>query len=147
MLTLLGSGCDRGSQGGPDPEVEGARVLGLASGSRLHRVVLGGRGSDEHVLPQLIHASPGDAVEFITVDNRVHTVSFLGDSLTAEAAGFLLSSGTLASPPLVSRGSRFVVFFEKAPLGRYPFESRGHGGVAVGTIELASPSDTVGSDS
>ena len=135
-------GCGAGPDEFSDPEVEGARALGLRSGARLHQVVLGGRGTEEHLLPSRILASPGDAVEFVTVDHRVHTLFFLVDSLSSEGWDFLVSSGQEASPPLLSRGSRFLVRLEGAPLGRYPYLSRGHGGRASGVIELHTLPDT-----
>lgn len=142
LLAFGQAGC-RGRADDPvDQELEGARALGLSSGSRLHQLVLGGRGSDEHILLQRILVSPGDAVEFVTVDHRVHTVSFLQDSLPSEAWDFLVSTGQEASPPLLSKGSRFLVRLEGAPPGRYPFLSQGHGGQALGVIELRAPPET-----
>ena len=139
---LLGPiGCGPRPGEAPDPETEGARDLGLRTGSRLHRVVLGGRGSEEHVLPQRIQAGPGDAVEFVTVDHRVHTVAFVQDSIPARAWDFLLSTGQDVSPPLLSSGSRFLVRLDGAPPGRYLFRSRGHGGQALGVIELGVTPD------
>lgn len=123
--------------------MEAARALGLPPGARIHRVLLGGRGAEEHLLPHRVRAAPGDAIEFLTVDNRIHTISFLVDSIPLGAVEFLDASGASASPPLVTRGSRFVVRLEGAPLGSYPFVSRGHGGEARGVIELAtSPEPT-----
>lgn len=133
-------GCDGGREAPPDPELEGARALGLEGGARLLRVTLGGRGSEEHVLPQRILARPGDAVEFVTVDHRIHRLEFPRDSLSVESYDFLVASGSEASPPLHARGSRFLLFLEGAPLGRYPFLSLGHGGVAHGVIEIAEDS-------
>lgn len=137
LLAPLPGSCGPGEGSPPDPELEGARALGLARGARLHRVVLGGRGSEEHVLPGRIQANRGDAVEFVTVDHRIHTVVFPRDSLTAESFRFLAESGTEASPPLPARGSRFLLRLEGAPPGRYPFLSQAHGGVAHGVIEVA----------
>jgi plastocyanin len=127
----------------PDPEVEGAEALGLAEGARLHRVILGGRGSDEHVLPARIQALRGDGVEFVTVDHRVHTVWFPPDSLSPQAMAFLTSTEQLGSPPLVQRGSQFVLVLEDAPPGRYPFISQGHGGMASGVIEVGISVDSL----
>ena len=118
---------------------EEARVLGLPSGALLHRVTLGGRGSDEHAVPTVIQASPGDGVEFRTVDHRVHTVGFVADSLAPEVRGFLESTGQMASPPLVTRGTRFVLRLQNAPPGRYLFRSEGHGGTAMGVVEVGVP--------
>ena len=116
--------------------MEEAAALGLARGARVHQIVLGGRGDQEHVLPQRLRVRPGDAVAFVTVDHRIHRVEFPPDSLAGEAFRFLASRGRDTSPPLSIRGSRFVVILEDAPLGRYPFFSLGHGGVAHGVIEV-----------
>jgi plastocyanin len=145
LVVLVAVGCDASPEAGPDPELEGARALGLPNGARLHRVILGGRGSDEHVLPARIQASRGDGVEFVTVDHRVHTVWFPSDSLSAEAMAFLISMEQEESPPLLRRGSRFVLLLEDAPAGRYPFISQGHGGRAGGVIEVGLRADSLAS--
>ncbi len=141
LLLLLGSaGCRDGDQAGADPELEGARALGLPPGARLLRVTLGGRGSEEHAVPLRLEARPGDAVEFVSVDHRVHVVTFPPDSLSPEARSFLESTGQSPSRPLVSRGSRFIILLEGAPPGRYPFLSEGHGGIMGGVIWVVDPS-------
>jgi hypothetical protein len=126
VLILLGlPGCGLVSHGEPDPQVEEARALGLPEGARLHRVTLGGRGATEHAVPPLIQARPGDGVEFLTEDHRVHTVTFPADSLEPEVHAFLEASGQLGSPPLVSRGTRFVLQLRDAPTWTLPFCERG----------------------
>ena len=90
-------------------------------------------------MPTRIQASPGDGVEFRTVDNRVHTVEFLADSLNVEVREFLETSGQMASPPLVSRGARFILRLQNAPQGLYFFMSEGHGGMALGVVEVGTP--------
>jgi plastocyanin len=143
LLVWLTAGCDLSPDPVSDPELEAAREIGLADGARLHRVILGGRGSEEHVLPALIRATPGDGVEFFTVDHRVHTISFPLDSLSSSVAEFLAGTGQNESPPLVHRGSRFILLLEDAPEGRYAFVSRGHGGEARGTIEVRRETDSL----
>jgi hypothetical protein len=66
-------------------------------------------------------------------------VTFPPDSLTPEVRAFLESTGQTNSPPLVFRGSRFIVKLENAPNGRYPFVSEGHGGIARGVVEVGLP--------
>jgi len=129
---------------GADPEV--LEALGLSPRAQLHRVTLGGRGAEEHAVPTLIMASPGDGVEFVTVDHRVHTLTFPVDSLSYEVRLFLEESGQNSSPPLVTRGSRFILNLENAPPGRYPFVADGHGGRAGGLVQVGVPlpSDSVG---
>lgn len=134
-------GCRGAGDGGGDPAEENARALGLPSGAQLHQVTLGGRGSDEHAVPTRIQASPGDGVEFRTVDHRVHTLKFMADSLTQEVSSFLEATGQTASPPLVFRGSRFILMLQNAPPGRYLFISEGHGGTARGFVEVGLPSE------
>jgi plastocyanin len=93
-------------------------------------------------------AAPGDALIFETVDHRLHTVSFLPDSLTDVGIAFLERIGRLSSPPLATRGSTYTVLLEEAPPGRYPFVSEGHGGQASGVIvveDSAAVSPEVGS--
>ena len=108
----------------------------LAPGRQLHRVTLGGRGSVEHAVPSSVEALPGDVVEFLTVDHRIHTITFLADSLSPEGVAFLASTGQRGSLPLVDRGSRFLFRLEGAPPGRYVFLSEAHGGSAVGVVEV-----------
>ena len=141
LVFLSLTACEPGGELPPDPEVEGGRALGLEGGARLIRVVLGGRGAQEHILPQRILARPGDAVEFLTVDHRIHRIEFPRDSLNARAFEFLVSNRSEASPPLPAQGSRFILRLHGAPAGRYPFFSHGHGGLAHGVIKVAE--DTV----
>ena len=143
LLTLsVLSGCRGAGDALPDGSAEELQMLGLPPGARIHRVTLGGRGSEEHAVPTRIEALPGDGVEFRTVDHRVHTLLFLSDSLTEEVRTYLESTGQTASPPLVSRGSRLILRLQNAPLGRYLFISEGHGGVARGIVEVGLPPGT-----
>ena len=147
LVLPWGTGCGDGPPEGLEPLVELARELDLPAGAHLHRVTLGGRGAEEHAVPAVVEAQPGDAVAFLTVDHRVHTVSFPADSLSAEVQLFLQASGQGNSPPLVNRGSQYVLFLEGAPEGRYPFQSEGHGGVARGVIIVGPVLDTLPSPS
>ncbi|MFC1661369.1 hypothetical protein ACFL3S_07970 [Gemmatimonadota bacterium] len=127
-------GCANAGDRVPGRDEELAQSLGLPGGAVIHRVNLGGWGSEEHAVPSRVRAAPGDAVVFETVDHRVHTVSFFPDSLSPGGLAFLERTGGLSSPPLVTRGSTFVVVLDGAPPGRYSFLSEGHGGQAMGII-------------
>jgi len=140
LLFSLPVGCSSGDEPPPDPELDAARALGLGRGARLHRVVLGGRGAEEHLLPERIRARPGDAVEFVTVDHRIHRIVFPEDSLDAEGLKFLTESGAASSPPMTEKGNRFLLRLEGAPRLRYVFFSYSHGGVARGVIDLRADS-------
>lgn len=107
----------------------------------IHEITIGGRGNEEHVVPTVLQLPRDAIVVFTTVDGRVHTVSFPEDSLALDAALFLERTSQQRSPPLVDRGSRFVLTFEGAPGGRYRFRSEGPGGEAWGTLLVG---DTVG---
>lgn len=146
VLFLLLAGCSDSGAEGTGADAEALRALGLSPRATLHRVNLGGRGAEEHAVPTRILASPGDAVEFKTLDHRVHTLTFPLDSLSSEVRLFLEESEQTSSPPLVTQGSRFILNLENAPPGRYPFVSHGHGGRAVGLVQVGdpSPSDSIG---
>lgn len=120
-----------------DPHRDLRERLGLADDRPIHRIVLGGRGAREHVVPPRLTVEPGAVVDFVTVDGRIHTVSFVDDSLSTEARSFLRGTRQTASPPLLDQGARFVVDLEGAPPGRYPFRSEGPGGDARGEIVVA----------
>lgn len=135
-VPICAGACGPGRDPGLDPEQEAGRALGLPAGARLHRVTLGGRGAEEHAVPRRIEAAPGDAVEFLSVDHRVHVVTFPADSLLPEARAYLERTRQAGSAPLAFRGSRFLLLLDGAPPGRYPFVSEGHGGVMGGVIEV-----------
>ncbi len=99
-------------------------------------IQLGGGRDQEHVLPLNLEISVGEWVEFVTLDRRVHTLSFVADSLSAEALEYLRAAGQLHSPPLLERGTRFFVDFREAPEGRYVFSSRSHGAPVYGSVTV-----------
>jgi len=107
--------------------------LGLSERDEVHRVLLAG-GDREVFTPGEVGIPEGAWVEFVTVDWRVHEIRFDVDSLSAPARAFLEGSDQLASPPLVDQGDRFVVSFEGAPEGRYPFLAQGNGAPGRGVV-------------
>ncbi|MCH7563243.1 MAG: hypothetical protein IH968_05395 [Gemmatimonadetes bacterium] len=112
--------------------------LGIDLNRIVERVSLGGARDREHVVPPTVRVESGTVVEFYTVDRRVHSITFMEDSLTLPARRFLEEKGQLSSPPLVERGSRFVVDFMGAPPGRYPYLSHGHGESTRGVIIIGA---------
>lgn len=131
---LPSAGCGEGTGESADPHRELRERLDLDADREIHRVSLGGRGAEEHVVPSRLRVGPRAVVEFVAVDGRVHTVSFAEDSLAPDAARFLRRTSQLRSPPLVDRGARFVLSFQGAPGGRYPYRIEGPGGEAWGAI-------------
>ncbi len=90
-------------------------------------IVLGGKGSIEHVVPSRVVVRTGGELVFRTVDHRVHTIAFVTDSLGPAALDFLRTTGQLRSPPLVSRGTVYRISLAGAPPGYYPFVAEGPG--------------------
>lgn len=132
-LATSGSACEPDAPPSRlDPELVSA--LGLEGHEVVRTISLDGDRGSVPVRPPRLEVGPADIVEFVTADRRVHAVAFPPDSLTPAQRRFLESTGQDASPPLIGQGSRFVVTFENAPAGRYPFVSRGHGEEAGGII-------------
>ena len=112
----------------PDPHSE---IAALA------RVVQLSGGRDvEHVVPPHVEVEIGEWVQFVTLDHRVHTLAFVPDSLSLEAVEYLNRTGQLEGPPLLTRGSRFLVDFRDAPVGRYVFSSESHGDPVFGSVTV-----------
>lgn len=63
----------------------------------------------------------GDVVRFIAGDALLHAVVFDGQSLAPDGRAFLENTGQLRGPPLVETGASWIVSFEDAPAGEYPF--------------------------
>lgn len=108
--------------------------LGVSSGVPLHRIALGGARDIDHVVPMNTTVAVGDVIEFQTVDGRVHTLDFEIDSITGPIRAFLEETRQLSSPPLLDRGSRFLVDLTGAPVGRYVFRTRTSGAPVYGSI-------------
>lgn len=126
----------------PDPSLQPDEVLqrelGLTSDDEVHRVTLTG-GEAERAEPVAVSIAPGAYVEFITADFLVHEVMFERDSLSADQWAFLERTDQVGSPPLVQRESRYVLAFEGAPPGRYPYSLRGNGESGTGVIVVRAP--------
>ncbi len=112
----------------------------LPPGETSRVIHLGGGRDQEHVLPLAIEIGTGEWVEFITLDRRVHTLSFVADSLSDRGREYLLATGQVHSPPLLERGTRFFVDFREAPEGRYVFTSRSHGEPVYGSVTVGRES-------
>ena len=136
-LTLLAPACSAEHE---DPEVTALRdEFGIASDRAIHFVMLLGEGAREGIDPPSLEVAPGDVVVFETGDWRVHTFAFDLDGTPPDRRTFLEDFRQTASPPLLTLGSRFLVTFEGAPLGDYPFTSEAGGGSARGVISVRVP--------
>ena len=129
----------------PDPEhlpdAVLRRELGLTENDRVHSIRIAG-GNAEVAEPDLDSVPIGAFVEFVTTDWLVHEVIFQGDSMAADARGFLERTEQVASPPMLQRDSRFVVSFDGAPPGRYPFVMEGNGRPGHGVLIVFDPDAT-----
>ncbi len=85
--------------------------------------------------PETVRVRVGDVVIFTAGDARMHAVAFERDRLAPAAVAFLEQTGQLRSPPLLTTDARWVVSFEGAPPGRYPFVDTSQG--ARGVVEVA----------
>ena len=101
-------------------------------------VSLAGWGGLERPVPDTLRIGGGAAVVFQTADFRVHSVEFLDDEMTPAQSSFIRRASYLRSPPLVERGSRYVVLFSGAPPGIYPFRVEGFGEPARGAVVVSS---------
>ena len=135
-LPFLATACER-----TDPQLRPDALLrdslGLGDGDRVHRIQLGSVDNRERIEPVRVTVRPGDWVEFVTQDRRVHAVTFLLDDAPPAGAELLRRSGQDRSPPLVELEARFIVSFADAPEGSYPFVVIGNGQDGRGTIVVA----------
>jgi plastocyanin len=92
---------------------------------RVHQVDLIARNGVETAVPALVTVRPGDHVSFRSADGFLHLVRFVADSLDGEGRAWL-DAMRVESPPLLDRGARWVVGFERAPSGRYSYTLEGN---------------------
>jgi plastocyanin len=114
--------------------------LGLTDRDRVHTVEVFG-GSAEHAEPRRLEVLPGDYVQFVSTDWRVHEVHFVKDGLPEDLWQFLADSRQESSPPLVQRGARFVMTFQDAPTGTYAYRLEGNSESGDGVIVVRDGTD------
>lgn len=117
-------------------ELEDRTIL-LERGVEVHEIRLRSPSTGDPVQPDSVPAKPGDVVRFVAADARTHAVAFDDAALRPDQREFLESTNQMRSPPLLATGSAWIVSFEDAPAGAYPFRSLTHD--ASGTIYVAGP--------
>jgi plastocyanin len=136
-ISFLGAACGPSdSELPPDRRLQ--TELGLDASDRVHEVVLTG-GPSGGAEPPEAQVLPGDYLQFVSADSWVHEIVFEVDSLQAGALAFMDEHDQLSSPPMVSRGSRFVISFVEAPEGRYPYRVEGNQAPVRGVIVVTAP--------
>jgi len=139
LACLVVVGCGIETKTRPEEVGEASTDLHSEIAALAQVVQLSGGRDVEHVVPPHLEIAPGEWVQFVSLDRRVHTVSFVPDSLSPEALGYLTDTGQLEGPPLLALGSRFLVDFRDAPAGRYVFSSTSHGDPVFGSITVRVP--------
>jgi len=140
VLALLVGGCrpDAPTESDLPPDRRLQSELGLDPLDRVHQVVLYG-GAEARAEPAELLLAPGEYVQFLTADSWIHEIRFDVPTMSAEAVAFMAGLDQLSSPPLVSRGSRFVLSFVGAPAGRYPYTVEGNGPATFGALVIEVP--------
>ena len=141
LVAVLAAACREAPETHLQPDALLRAELGLSLDDRVHRIELTG-GEVEWADPELMSVEPGTYVEFVTTDWLIHEVIFEIDSLTSEQRAFLERTDQAASPPLVERDSRYVLVFEGAPPGRYPYRLEGNGRPGRGVILVSRSGPT-----
>ena len=104
-------------------------------------MMLGGAREEEHLLPGQVEIYEGESVRFVSLDHRVHSLSFVIDSLSLEMESFLSETGQLILAPVMIRGGCVDLDFGGAPPGDYVFLSRSHGDPVYGKIVVRHGGD------
>lgn len=112
--------------------------LGLTERDRVYTVTVS-TGVGERAAPDTVTADPGDFVQFLSDDHFVHEVRFELDRLSSAQRTFLVETGQDASPPLLTRGARFVLTLEDAPPGSYPYSLSGNRAPGSGVLVVRDP--------
>ncbi len=136
LAILAGVGCGIETKASPGEVEEVQADLHSEIAATAQVIQLSGGRDVEHVVPPHLEIEIGEWVQFVTLDRRVHTLSFVPDSLSPAALAYMADTGQLDGPPLLERGSRFLVDFRDAPAGRYVFSSTSHGDPVFGSVTV-----------
>jgi plastocyanin len=112
----------------------GSDTISLAPGVKIHDLVLRSVAGGEFE-PAATQIRSGDVVRFTTRDSRTHVIEFEEAKLPAVALELFKARTQLRSPPLLVDGATWIVSFEGAPAGQYPFRCVSHGARGSVTVK------------
>lgn len=134
-LLPLAFGCDAPVELRPDAQLRDS--LGLGDRDRVHAVQVALQDGVESTDPSTVHVRGGAWVVFRVADGFLHTIRFELDSIGPDQSEWM-ASRRWESPPLLVRGARWVVSFEGAPPGRYPYRVEGNRGPGTGAVVVGA---------
>jgi len=127
LLASLPGGCDQ-VEVEPGPavlELPGSTVE-LAGGARIVDIEIRDDNGPRFE-PADIDIAVGDMVRFRVGGRGPHALVFEPDSSAAAIREFLDRTGQMRSAPLIEPGVAWILTFEGAPPGEYPFRCLTHG--------------------
>jgi plastocyanin len=131
VLAACEDGVKLGKRGPRTLELNGDTVQ-LASGVKLHDVKIRSTQAGDFE-PAQVTARVGDVVRFTSADTRTHALSIAAPTDQARAA--LQAEVQMRSPPLIARGTAWVVSLKDVPPGTYTVRCISHAGTATITVQ------------
>jgi hypothetical protein len=113
-----------------------------ATGVPVRVVEIGFGPGGEEIAPDSVEVQPGERVDFHTLDGSPRVARFRVVGLDEDQYRFLTQGSGLSSPPLVAANTHWVVDFDRAPPGRYPFEVEGPRGTVGGVLWVGPPGES-----
>lgn len=111
--------------------------LALTDADAVHAIELRVGDGHEQIVPDSVKLAVGDHLQFIAGDGFVHLVHFDTTRVSPEQRRWLDAVGARVGPALLNRDSRWVIDFDAAPIGRYPFMVEGNLEPGRGTVIVA----------
>lgn len=119
------------------PELDlGTDTTRLPSGASIHEVQIRSDFEGAIFEPHELIVRPGDVVRFTAADAGNHALAFDETAIAPESRAFLEVTHQLRGPPLITTGAVWVVSFDGAPPGDYPFTCLTYGGLGRITVQV-----------
>lgn len=133
-LAVLVTGCKAPPELRPEQVLRDS--LGLTDRDRVHALALRTEDGTEVPDRDVVLVRVGDHVSFRTEDRQARAIRFERDSLAPDALAWGEGAGLFAAPLLARPEMRWVVDFDDAPPGRYPYIVLGGADAGRGAIEV-----------